>query len=82
MCQSACPEVQMVYCGKTADCIWIPFGVTSGVGRGMAVLDGVEIVEGEEVSRCNQWGLCGVIILCPMGWRSGFFQITLGFLVL
>jgi len=25
----------------------MPFGVVSGVGRGMGVLDGVEIVEGE-----------------------------------
>jgi len=25
----------------------MPFGVVSGVGRGMCVLDGVEIVEGE-----------------------------------
>ena len=33
-----------VYCGKTADWMW----VISGVGRGMGVFDGVEIVEGEE----------------------------------
>ena len=26
---------------------WMPFRVVSGVGRGMGVLDGVEIVEGE-----------------------------------
>jgi len=32
-------------CGKKADWIWTPFEVTSGVGRGMGVLDGVEIVE-------------------------------------
>jgi len=25
----------------------MPFGVVSGVGRGMGVLDGMEIVEGE-----------------------------------
>jgi len=36
-----------VYCGKTADWIRMPFGVVSGVGRGMGV-DGVVIVEGEE----------------------------------
>ena len=29
-----------MYCGKTADWIPIPFGVVSGVGRGMSVLDG------------------------------------------
>jgi len=51
----------------------MPFGVVSGVGRGMGVLDRVEIVEGEaavlpfwgkcEASHYNQWGLCGVAIL-------------------
>jgi len=29
-----------VYCGKTADWIRMPFGLVSGVGRGMGVLDG------------------------------------------
>jgi len=28
-----------VYCGKTADWIRMPFGVVSGVGLGMGVLD-------------------------------------------
>ena len=27
------------YCGKTTDWIWMQFGVLSGVGRGMDVLD-------------------------------------------
>jgi len=38
-----------VYCGKTADWIWMTFGAMSGVGPGIGVLDGVdlEIVEGE-----------------------------------
>ena len=36
-----------VYCGKTADWIQMPFGVLSGVGQGMGVLDGVVIVERE-----------------------------------
>jgi len=31
---------------KTADWIWMPFKVVSGVGREMGV-DGVKIVEGE-----------------------------------
>jgi len=40
-----------VYCGKTADWIHMPFGVVSGVGRGMGVLDGVHTPQGEsEVS--------------------------------
>ena len=29
-----------MYCGKSADWIWIPFGVVSGVGRGMGALHG------------------------------------------
>jgi len=28
-----------VYCGKTDDWIWMPFGVVSEVGRGIGVLD-------------------------------------------
>jgi len=33
-------SVWKVYCGKTADSIRMPFGVVSGVGRRMGVLDG------------------------------------------
>jgi len=44
---SVCLSVCRVYCGKTADWIWMPFGVVSSVGQGMGVLDGVEIVKGE-----------------------------------
>jgi len=33
-------------------------------------------------SHCNQWGLCGVVILCREEWRRGSFQITLGFLLI
>jgi len=32
--------IHKVYCGKTAEWIPIPFGMVSGVGRGMGVLDG------------------------------------------
>jgi len=34
-----CRSVHRVYCGKTADWISMPFGVVSGVGRRMGVLD-------------------------------------------
>ena len=34
---SVCPEGVL---WQTADWIWMPFGVMSGVGRGMSVLDG------------------------------------------
>jgi len=44
---SVCLSVQRVYCGKTADWIWMSFGVMNGVGRGMGVLDGVESVKGK-----------------------------------
>jgi len=33
-------SVCKVYCGKTAEWIRMPFGVVSGVGQGMGVLDG------------------------------------------
>jgi len=36
-----------VICQKMADWIWIPFGMVSGVGRRMGVLDSVVIVKGE-----------------------------------
>jgi len=35
-----CRSVWKVYCGKTADWIRMPFGVVSGVGRPMSILDG------------------------------------------
>jgi len=46
----------------------MPFGMVSGVGRGIGVLDGVVIVEEEgavlggefEASQSNQWGICCV----------------------
>jgi len=33
-------EQTEVYCGKTADRIRMPFGMMSGIGRGMGVFDG------------------------------------------
>ena len=35
------------YCGKTAHWVRIPFGVVSGVSRGMGVLDGVVMLKGK-----------------------------------
>jgi len=44
---------------------------------------GLEIVEEKwavfgkcGTSHYNQWGLCGVVILCREGWRSSSSQIT------
>jgi len=33
-------SVRKVYCGKMADWVRMPFGMMSGVGQGMGVLDG------------------------------------------
>ena len=59
-------SVWKVYCGNTAEWIRTPFGIVSGVRRGMSVLDGGSdpqkgrgIFGGEfGVSHCHQWGLC------------------------
>jgi len=63
-------SVRKVYCGKTADWIRMPFGVVSGVGRGMGVLDG----DGDRrrewgsfgcefgASHCNQRRLCCIVV--------------------
>jgi len=40
-------SVHKVYCGKMAMQIQMTFGVVSGVGRGICVLDKDVIVEGE-----------------------------------
>jgi len=47
VCQSVSLSVWKVYCGKTPDWIWMPFGMLSRVGRGMSVLDWVVISEEE-----------------------------------
>jgi len=47
----------------------MPFEVVSGVGRGMGVLDGMDIVEREgavfegefAASHCSQWDLCDAL---------------------
>ena len=57
-------------CGKTADCIRMPFGVVSGVVLGMGVLDfggdrrrGRGSLGGEfSASRCNPWGISCVVV--------------------
>jgi len=38
---------------KTTDWIWMPFGVVSGVGRGMGVLDG----GGDRQKGCGSFGV-------------------------
>jgi len=79
VCLSVGLSVWKVYCGKTAEWIRIPFGMVSGVGRGMGVLDGGGYRQkgsssfwGEfEPSHCNQWGFCCVVVQrssCRLGW--------------
>jgi len=54
----------------------MPFGVVSRVSQGMSVLDrgggrrrGMGSFGGIcGTSRCNHWGLCGIVILCHEGW--------------
>jgi len=59
ICQSVCQSVQKVYCGNMADWIWMPFGVVSGVGRGMSVLDEGHVPQGEgEVFRFHWFEWC------------------------
>jgi len=36
---SVCRSVRNVYCGETANWIWMPFGMVSGVDRSMGVFD-------------------------------------------
>jgi len=52
-----------VHCGKTAEWIRVPFGVVSGVGRGISVLDG-----GADRRRKGEfWGRICCVPLQPMG---------------
>jgi len=64
-----CQSVRKVYYGKTAELIWMPFGMVSGVSRGIGILDGVVIVEGKGqfwgefgASHSNQWGCSCVVV--------------------
>jgi len=47
LCVSLSVTARKVYCSKMAEWFQMPFGMVSGVGRGIGVLTGVVIVEGE-----------------------------------
>ena len=72
---SVCLSVCMSGKCTVANWIRMPFVVVSGVGRGTGVLDGSGDRRMEKgsfggkcgTSHCNQWGLCGVVILCHEG---------------
>jgi len=85
---SVCLVVRNVYCGKTADWIRMPFGMVSGVGEKIGVLDG----GGDRRRRRGScgvnlgrpiviWGICYVAVRkcvqqssCRLGWRVGWAQ--------
>jgi len=60
-------SIRKVYYGKTADWIWMPFRVVSGVGRLMGVLDGVVIVE-------EEGAVLGVNLRRPTGTSGDFVE--------
>jgi len=86
VCLSAGLCVWKVYCGKTA-------GSRCHLGWWVGSVEGCIRWGGDRqrrrgsfggkcrTSHCDQWGLCGIVILCREGWQRGFSQITLGFLV-
>jgi len=59
-----------MYCGKTADWMRMPFGVVSGVGIGMGVLDFGGYRRRERSSfwgqfaayHYNQWEVCCIVV--------------------
>jgi len=53
-----------VYCGKTAEWIWIPYEVVSGVNRGMGALDG-----GDDQGK---GAVLGVNLGCPIVTSGDF----------
>jgi len=81
---SVCP----VHCEKTADQIWMPFGIIGRTGPRMRQVvrfgdrsTGSGTFGGEFGMRhCNQWGLYGYVCDSVVTWPSS--QITLGRLVI
>ena len=64
---------------KTADWIWMSFGVVSGVGREMGVIDGIHVPQREwDVSGRGVQHAAGEFIFCGDGWRRGCSKMTSG----
>jgi len=63
VCQLVGLSVQKMYCDKTADWIWMPFRVVSGVSWGMDILDGIHVPQGKGVLVFfNHIGLNGIFL--------------------
>jgi len=68
----------------------MPFRVVSEVGRGIGVLNGGGDRRRERgsfggkcgPSHCNQWGLCGVVILCRTGGDAALPKLLWDFLLI
>ena len=84
VCLSFGRSVWKVYCGKTVDWIRMPFGVVSGVGRGMGVLD----VGGDRGRRRGSFGvnvgypIVTKVILCVRGGDVAFPKSLWDFLLM
>ena len=65
-----CVCVRKVYCGKTADWIRMPFGMASGVGHGMGVVD-------EALRAPSGRGGCGNLAspFTPLIWMAYFYTL-------
>jgi len=59
MCRAVSRRVD---CGKTVHWIWMPFGVVNVVGRGMGVIDGVDIIYRKQTFLEVSVGHLGIIV--------------------
>ena len=66
--RSVCLSVRWVNCGKTAYCIWMPFGVVSLVGRRGPRASKGEIL-GEDVARIHLNGVFLTEMCSTRGWK-------------
>jgi len=88
-----CVSVRKVYCCRTAEWIWMLFGMVSAVGQGMGVLDGGgDCRRGRGsfwsefwASHCIQCGLCCIVVHKCINWlscRLGWWVVSPGIGVL
>ena len=65
-------SVQKTYCGTTADWIWMPFRMVSGVGWGLGVLDGIHVPQGEGPRAV--WGLAAPLVSMAYLFNNNVFD--------